>query len=109
MSCQEAEAAVRDLLDEIANHRHRDVAVPHGFTLEDLTVEERPNPFAPRALSHFRATAELKVPILFSPDSSSGRLRAALPAHGDNVEALRAWIAQVAEYAPAHRMELVHW
>jgi hypothetical protein len=50
------EATVRDLLKEIREHRWLNLYVPHGFELEDVTVEQRPNLFAPETLTDGRSS-----------------------------------------------------
>jgi hypothetical protein len=109
MTADRAKATVRSILDAIDGHRLRDLHVPHGFTVEDVAAEERANPFAPGVLSHWRVTIRLDVPVLYTPDSSRGVLRAALPAHRDNLDALRAWIVENARVAPARQVELSDW
>jgi hypothetical protein len=57
------EATVRGLLKEIHEHPRRDLHVPHGFELEDVTVEEWANIIAPEALSEWliRATSNIQA------------------------------------------------
>jgi hypothetical protein len=100
---------VRDLLAEIDQHPRRDLAVPHGFALDRLSVEERANLFAPSVLSTHVVTVEMRVPVIYSPDSTGVPLRASLPAHTNNLEHLRDWIAAAAKAAPAARAELTGW
>lgn len=104
-----AETAVRDILAAIDAHEWRDVLVPDGFAIEDVSVEEKRNPFAPDALRHWRVTATLNVPVFYSPDSSSGSSREPLPADRDNVDALRDWIIAEAQRAPVRRAKLRKW
>lgn len=100
---------MRAILADIDGHKWRDVFVPHGFVLGEMTVEEKDNPFAPGLLSRWEITALLDVPVIYSPDSSSGIVRAALPADRDNVDALREWISACAREAQARRVRLRHW
>lgn len=104
-----AETAVRDILAAIDAHEWRDVLVPDGFAIEDVSVEEKRNPFAPDALRHWRVTATLNVPVFCSPDSSSGSSTTPLPADRDNLDALRDWIIAEAQCAPVHRAKLRKW
>lgn len=82
---------VREALEAIDQHRWRDAFVPHGFKLASITGENHWDPFAPRLVRQ-RVAVRLTVPVLYSPGWSRGRLRAALPAHRDNVDSLRGWI-----------------
>lgn len=104
-----AEATVRSILEAIEGHKRRDLHVPHGFTVEDIAAEEKTNPFAPSMRSHWRVTRRLDVPVLHTPDSSHGVLRAAVPAHRDNLDALRAWIIESARKSPVRQLELSDW
>ncbi len=54
-------------------------------------------------------TADLRVPVLYTPDSTYIPLHAMLPARTDNLDALREWITAAAEAAPAHRAALIDW
>jgi hypothetical protein len=101
--------AVRDLLKEIREHRWLNLYVPHGFELDDLTVKERPNIFAPETLSEWSISAGLSVPIIYTPDSSGFPLRASLPARRDNLDKLRSWIADRAYRDPIGRLGLHAW
>jgi hypothetical protein len=109
MTREKAEASVRAILADIDGHKWRDLFVPHGFAVGELAAEERDNPFAPGLLTRWEVTAQLDVPVIYSPDSSSGIVRAALPANRDNVEALREWIRACARGAPARRVRLRDW
>ncbi len=109
MTKELVEVSVRDLLEEIHEHPRLNLCVPHGFELEELTVEERPNVFAPDALSEWSISAELKVPIVYTPDSSSFPLRASLPARRDNLDKLRAWITERADSDPIGSLGLRAW
>lgn len=101
--------AVRTVFAEIHGHPRRDLVVPHGFEVDDIEVEERRNPFAPEVLRHWRVAATLRVPVLYSPDSSRGIVRASLPAHRENLDALREWVAVGLRTVPARRAELRWW
>lgn len=103
-----AQSTVVGLLDQIQGHRWRDLHVPHGFEVADVVSEQMDNPFVPRALSHWRVAVKLRLPILYSPDSSWPTLRAALPAVLDNLESLRAWLVAEALGATP-RVELREW
>jgi hypothetical protein len=105
----EAEAAVRRILAEIDEHRWRDLVVPHGFRLEDITVEEELNTFEPSVPSRWRVELELTVPVIYTPDASRIPIRASLPARRDNLAALRDWITIKAKSAWIGRMELRAW
>jgi hypothetical protein len=62
---EQAEQAVRWLLEGIRDMRHLDILMPHRFEVEALNVEEKLNPFAP-SLRHWRVTATVKVPVLWT-------------------------------------------
>jgi len=109
MTRDRAEATVRVILETIDGHKWRDLHVPHGFAVDDIAAAEKTNPFAPNVLSHWRVTTRLDVPVLYTPDPSHGILRAALPAHRDNLDALRTWIIASARAAPVRRFELTDW
>lgn len=103
------EATVRDLLKEIREHRWLNLYVPHGFELEDVTVEQRPNLFAPETLTEWSVIAELSVPVIYAPDSSRIPVRASLPACRHNLDGLRAWISDRAYRDPIGRLGLHAW
>ena len=93
MSGENVEARVRQVLEGINTHRWRDLSVPHGFTLEAVTVDEYPNEFAPAAgMTERRVTTYLRVPVIYSADPRFIPLRAALPAQRGNLDALQTWI-----------------
>ncbi len=58
--------------------------VPHGFALEDVTVEERPTFLAPETLSEWLIRAKLSVPVIYSPDPSPIPLRASTATGSDH-------------------------
>jgi hypothetical protein len=62
MTTELAESTVRDLFEEIHEYPRLNLYVPHGFELEDVTVEERPNFFAPETLTEWSIAARLSVP-----------------------------------------------
>lgn len=80
---------VHQVLDEISDHRWLNLHVPHGFTVEDVHVEEG-NPahgdFASR-----RVVARLDVPVVYTP--RNGR---ASKVWLGNLINLRSWISQLA-------------
>lgn len=100
---------VRQVLASIGGHRWRDLHVPHGFVVERLVERDVPNPFAPEVLVHQRVVATLAVPVIYSPELSHGRLRAARPASRDNLDALRGWITQEVGELSAARVSLRDW
>jgi hypothetical protein len=100
---------VRDLLMEIHEHPRLNLYVPHGFELDDLTAEERPNIFAPETLSEWSISADLSVPIIYTPDASRIPVRASLPARRDNLDKLRSWITDRAYRDPIGRLGLHAW
>lgn len=100
---------VRQTLATINEHRRRDLHVPHGFVVGDLAERDEPNPFAPDGLMNWRVVATLAVPVIYSPDSSRGLVRAALPATRENVVTLREWISQEVRLLPAARVRLRSW
>jgi hypothetical protein len=103
-----AEEAVRDLLKEIHEDRLRDLDVPFGFELDDMTVEERPNIIAP-ALPEWSIRTKLSVPVIYSPNPSDISGRVSLPACRDNLDKLRSRIADGAYHAPMGRLRLRAW
>lgn len=103
------EQTVRDLLKEIREHPRLNLYVPHGFELEDVTVEERPNLFAPETLTEWLIAARLSVPIVYTPDSSRVPVRASLPARRENLDKLRSWMTDRAHHDPIGRLGLHGW
>jgi hypothetical protein len=104
-----AEEAVRDLLKEIHEDRLRDLDVPFGFELEDVTVEERPHIIIAPALPEWSIRAKLSVPVIYNrnPSDISGRI--SLPACRDNLDKLHSRIADRAYHAPMGRLRLRSW
>jgi hypothetical protein len=99
-----AERAVSWLLDGIRDIRYLDVVMPHGYEVEALDFEEAIDPFA-ASLRHWRASATVRVPVLWTPVNG----RATAPPARDNVEEFRRLIEDNAPYAPARRLRLVSW
>jgi hypothetical protein len=95
---EHAEDLVVALLKGIDDHKWRDAFVPHGFDVASTDVAERRTPFAP-SLVHHEVTVELKVPLIYSIDSSSGVACGVLPPDTDNLECLRDWIDGLARLA----------
>lgn len=104
-----AKETVRGLLEEIHEHPRLRLCAPHGFEVDGLTVEERPNVFAPEVLFQWSVVAELSVPVVYTPDSSRFFVRASLPACRDNLDSLRSWIADRAYRDPAGPLGLRAW
>jgi hypothetical protein len=104
-----AESAVHAVLAEVAAAPRFELHVPHGFVVARVVGELRENLFAPGALIDWRVTAGLLVPVIYSPDSSSGVTRAALPATTDNLENLRAGISAFAARSVDARVTLASW
>lgn len=109
MTAELVEETVRELLREIHEHPRLNLYVPHGFELEDVTIRERPNFFAPETLTEWSVTAQLSVPVIYNADSSRIPVRASLPACRDNLERLRSWIADRAYHDPIGRLGLDAW
>lgn len=109
MTTELVESTVRDLFEEIHEHPRLNLYVPHGFELEDVTVEERPNLFAPETLTEWSITAQLSVPVIYTPDSCRIPILASLPACRDNLDRLRSWITDRAYRDPLGRLELYVW
>lgn len=109
MTTEIAESVVRDLFEEIHGHPRLNLYVPHGFELEDITVEERPNFFSPETLTEWSISAQLSVPVIYTPDSSSVPVRASLPAANHNLDKLRSWITERAYHDPIGRLGLHAW
>lgn len=107
--CPFASDLVRQAFASIDEHRWRDLYVPHGFVVQSLTERDQPNVFAPEVLVDRRVIATLAVPVIYVPDSSSGRVRAALPAACDNLVRLREWISHEVRLLPAARVRLRDW
>lgn len=108
MTRDNATAAVREVLDAIDTHRWRDLHVPHGFAVREITAEPRRNPFMPDLHDGWAVKVDLDVPVIYTPDSSRGRVRASLPADRDNLAALQAWIVAQASESWA-RIALGDW
>jgi hypothetical protein len=104
MTEEQAEQAVRELLDQIDKHKLRDIHIPHGFEVESIEGVEESNVFA-TSLRHWRVTSVLKVPVIYS--YTTGR-NAHLPAKTDNLDALNAAIETLADRSLAH-MHVMGW
>jgi hypothetical protein len=103
----EATSAVEAVLEEINAHRWRDVHVPHGFYVRDIEAEPTDSWLGRPA--GWTVCVDLGVPVLYSPDSSRGVVRAALPATRDNLDALRDWIVACARQRTSGRARLASW
>lgn len=109
MTTELVESTIRDLFNEIHEHPRLNLYVPHGFELEDVTVEERPNFFAPETLTEWSIAAQMSVPVIYTPDSSRVPVRASLPACRHNLDRLRSWITDRAYHDPIGSLGLHAW
>ena len=103
----EATSAVHAILKEIDAHPWRDLHVAHGFFVQ--RIDAQPTDSWSGRPAGWTVCADLGVPVLYSPDSSQGIVRAALPATRDNLDALRDWIVASARQSAIGRARLASW